>query len=604
MVNLLRGRSMFFLLCFCVLAFGCNSGGGESGSSSGEKHVSAKAGDPNVIIHELSDPDNLNPITYQSAGTGYVLNKISYSLLQTDFETLEYLPVLAKAQPTIEERTDSDGLLITYEIRPEATWDNGDPIVAEDFAFTLKVLMAPSAAVDNARVRPYFEFIEDLKLYPDDPKKMTFVCKEKYIRAKSSTALGPLPRYVYDPENKMAKFTVKQFADNADKYAKDADLLAFGKNFSSPKYEREKGYVVGCGPYEFDGWVTNKNITLKRKKNWWGDKLAGTNNFFTAVPPTVTHETIKDQTTAITAMKSEKLDVMRGIKPKEFVDLPKSEKFTKNFNRHTPIQYAYTYLGLNTRLPKFSDKRVRKAFAHLVDVQTIIDNVQYGLAEQITSEIHPTKPNYHKGLKPYEFSVDKAKALLEEAGWTDTNGNGIRDKMIDGELVEMKVDYTYNSGNDQRESTGLIFKESARKAGVEVSVIPQEWAVYLQNQKRHQFEMCYGAWVSVPLPNDPKQLWHTESYNGGSNYVGFGNAETDKLIEDIRKELDDEKRKQLSMRLQEIQHDECAYLFMFCPKERVAIHNRFEGAKASPYRPGYNEMAFSLGEGKAASATH
>ncbi len=595
--NLFRLTTLSVVVAMCFFS-ACQSDGGSGGSAAAgggasEGSESARAGDPQVILWERSDPDKLNPLTYQGAGAGYVLSKVSYSLMSIDFKSLELVPVLAKANPTIEDRTDGkEGMLITYEIRPEAKWDNGEPILAKDISFTAKFLLAPSTAIDNARTRPYYEFIEDIIEYPDNPRKLTFVCKEKYIRAMSATAMGPLPQYIYDPKKTMDKFTVKEFSANANKYANDPDLVALGKEISSPKFDRE--VLVGCGPYEFVGWETNKRITLKKKKNWWGDQLAGTNGHFNINAPETIHEVIKDMSTAVTALKGEKLDVMRGIDPKAFIDLQKSDKFNQNFKRHTPVEYSYAYLGLNTRIPKFQSKKVRQALAHLVDVETIIDNVQYGLGERVNSPIHPSKKSYNRDIKPYPYDIEKAKKMLEEEGWKDTNGNGVIDKVIEGEKIEMEIDYTFNSTNEQRKATGLIFQESARQAGIKVNVIPQEWAVYLENQKNHKFEMFYGAWISAPLPDDHKQIWHTESYNGGSNYVGFGNAETDELIEQIRRELDDGKRAELNKKLQAIMHDETAYIFLFCPKGRIAIHSRYDNAEASSMRPGYWEPSFSV----------
>jgi peptide/nickel transport system substrate-binding protein len=128
-----------------------------------------------------------------------------------------------------------------------------------------------------------------------------------------------------------------------------------------------------------------------------------------------------------------------------------------------------------------------------------------------------------------------------------------------------------------------------------VNVLTQEWSVYLDNQKNHRFDMFVGSWAATPVPDDPKQIFHTESYNGGSNYVGFGDDKSDALIDSIRIELDEPKRNVLYKRLQQVLHDEVPYIFLFAPTERIAIHNRFSNADASVMRPGYWEAGFSVG---------
>jgi peptide/nickel transport system substrate-binding protein len=167
---------------------------------------------------------------------------------------------------------------------------------------------------------------------------------------------------------------------------------------------------------------------------------------------------------------------------------------------------------------------------------------------------------------------------------------------MDGQLQEMIIEFSYNSGNDERKAVALLFQEEARKAGIKVDVVQQEWAKYLENQKNHRFEMYYGSWIGTPLPNDHKQIYHSSSYDGGSNYVGLANPQIDALIDSMRVELNDDRQAVMSKKFQELLHDECSYIFLFAPKERIAIHKRFTNALVSPMRPGYWEPSFSVSD--------
>ena len=123
-----------FVVSVCTattLFMACSSGGSD------KKEV--KGGKPEVTVWELSDADMLNPIIYSDASAGYILTNMYSQLMNIDFKTLELVPLLAMSKPLIEKTEDGKGLLITYEIRPEATWDNGTPITAKDVEFTLKV---------------------------------------------------------------------------------------------------------------------------------------------------------------------------------------------------------------------------------------------------------------------------------------------------------------------------------------------------------------------------------------------------------------------------------------------------------------------------------
>jgi peptide/nickel transport system substrate-binding protein len=549
-----------------------------------------------VIIHELSDTDMLNPTNYQSADAGYYLGQLFQGLWGTNPTNLKLEPILAKALPT-EEYDSANGLLkYTCELRDEAKWDNGTPITSADVVFSLKMYKAP--VISNEHFRPYFELISDIITYPDNPKKLTIVCNKKYILAKYVCGeFSIMPRYVYDPKNMMESISIKDLNGDLSKVADNPTMKAFATEYNSEKYQREKGYIVGSGPYEFDQWITGQKIILKKKKNWWGEKFSSEYAFI-ANPDKLIYTVIKDQTAALTALKGQKIDVMYGIKPKDFVEqLKTSDKAKENYNLSTPLTMGYYYLGMNMRNPKFENVKVRQALAHLLDVDKIVHVIAYDLGERVNGPITPYKKGaYNDTLKPYDYNIETSKKLLAEAGWKDNNGDGTIDKVIDGKSTEFNITYTYNAGNDLRRDVGLIFKEAARQVGINVDVVPQEWSIYLSNLKKHDFEMYFGGWVGATTPDDPKQIWHTESINGGSNYVFFGTPETDKLIEDIRGELNEDKRNDLYRKFQEIIHDQSPYIFLYSPKERIAIAKKFKDVETFIVRPGFNEAAFKLAQ--------
>jgi peptide/nickel transport system substrate-binding protein len=356
-------------------------------------------------------------------------------------------------------------LKYTAEIREEAVWDNGTPITAKDIAFSIKLYKAP--VISNEQNRPYFELISDVVMYPENPRKFTIVCNKKYILAKSvAGSFAVIPQYIYDPKNLMDKFSIKDINEKFAEVQEDATMKEFATEYNSEKFQRDSGYIVGSGPYAFDQWVTGQKIVLKKKKNWWGEKF---NNEYSyqANPDKLVYTTIKDQTAALTALKGKHLDVMYGIKSKDFVEqLQPSEEVKKNFNLATPLSMAYTYFGINMRNPKFEDVRTRQALAHLSDVEKIIKVIGYGLGERVNGPVNPYKKGaFNDTITPYDFNVAKAKTLLAEAGWKDTNGDGTLDKKLNGQQTEFNITFTYNAGNDSRRDAALIFKEACRQVG-------------------------------------------------------------------------------------------------------------------------------------------
>jgi len=550
-------------------------------------------GSPDVTIHELSDCDMLNPTNYADAASGYIIKNIYQSLLEIDFKTLEMTPLLAESRPLME-KTPEGGLRITFTIRPEAKWDNGEPVKPSDVEFTLKVIKNPK--VKDERIRPYYEFITDFITYPDEPRKFTIVCNEIYVLAEASSGdYAILPEYFYDPKGLMKNYTIKELTLNKDKYENDQKIAEFADSYNSEKRGREKEFISGCGAYTLEEWATGQRVVLKRKDNWWGDQLKSVNNYFVASPPKIIYQTINDQTTALVALKAGNLDVMRSIKSKDFATITESKKVTDNFNTYTPMMLSYTYIGLNTRIPQLSDVKVRQAFSHLVDVDKQIKIIKYGQAQRIIGPIHPSKKaEYNTDIVPYDYNPEKAKLMLAEAGWKDTDGDGVLDKVVNGQKVQMNLEFTYNAGNDERKATALLLQEEARKIGININVVAQDWSVYTENLKNHKFQIFFGAFVQAPVPNDHKQIFHTESYNGSSNYTGFGNATSDALIDSIRVEMDEAKRAQMNKRFQVILHDDAPFIFLYSPTERIAIHKRFTNAEPSVMRPGYWEAGFTL----------
>jgi len=515
----------------------------------------------------------LTPLNTSDSGATIIFLHVFQTLVQIDFKDYSIAPVLAKARPVYTELPGGK-LQADMEIRPEATWDNGEPITGHDVDFSIRVLKNPKT--DSKALKPYLEDIEEIIIDKDNPKKFTLIYAKPYMIAESAlTDFYIIPAYVYDPDGIMEKFTVKELYEAAKdgSLENDPNIIKFADQYNGSQFQRE--VVVGSGAYDFLCWQVNQRVVLKLKENWWGHQVAKENHWFEAFPEVLIFETINDLTTATVALKGEKLDAMRGIEPKPFVtDLRESKKFTSKFHTATPPLFSYDYMAMNERRDKFSDVRTRKALAHIMNVDQLIESFCYGLGERVASFTHPSlTERLNPNVKPYAHDHAKAKELLTAAGWKDTDGDGTLDKEIDGEKVDFTIDLHFNTGNSRRERACLIFQEEARKAGIKVNILPLEWSVMLERAKSNNFDMVTMGWISSPLESDPKQIWHTDSQTGGgSNYAGFGNAKTDQIIDDLRKEMNDQKRYALYHQLHQEIHDDVPYIFLLAQKERIAIN--------------------------------
>ena len=576
------------LLSLSMILSSC--GGDEK--KKGDDGQSATKYENRVVVHTSADMDQYNPMNYRGETTSYVNSHVYQQLVMMDFQSYEMVPVLAKDRPKIE-REVGGGMKMTFEIRSEAKWDDGSPITAKDVEFSLKAIKNPKT--DCARRRPYVEFITDMVIDANNPKKFTFICDKAYHLGEEATdIIYILPKHVYDPNNLMDNFTVAELSSKSIELASNSTIVEFADFFNSEKFQKE--ISAGSGPYEILKWENGARIVLKKKADWWGAKLADENMYFQAGPDEIVYEIIKDQTTALTTLKDEGLDVMSRIPVRDFVEkLPKDGHFNKLYQTLSPAKFAYEYIGINLRRPKFQDVRVRRALAHVVDVDNLIKTLSYGLGERVVGIIHPDKKIYYNhDILPYDYNIEKAKALLEEAGWADTNGDGVVDKMIDGVQTEFEVTLFFNSENDVRKKIALFVHNEAKKVGIKINVVNEEHVTLIGRITSHDFDMFVAGWITGPGESDPKQLWHSESYNKGSNYIGFGNAESDKLIEEIRSTLDQDARAKLYKQFQQILHDEVPYIFLMSQKERIAVHKKWGNVYGSGVRPGFWTSGFML----------
>lgn len=576
---MIKNSFVYMSTCIFLLVGACKCGSKTSSSDLGKNEL---------IVHELSDPDKLNPSTSTSADATYIEDMIFMKLIDVDKKTMSITPELAVSLPTVVEITEGEykgGLAITYEIRPDAIWDDGSPVLASDVEFTYKTLLHP--LIDNEQGRSTIEFIKEVKIDPSNPRKFTVYTPIKYYLAEFvSGSINVIQEKHYDPKGLMKNISLKEINNEKNHSGyKSSDIHQnFAKDFNSEKYQREKDGVEGNGPYKFESWVTSQRIILTKKKNWWGDKAG-----FKAYPDKITYEIINDWAAVNSSLRNNSLDIVHGMSPKTYISDMQDEKMKANYDFATPMELSYVYIGINTKDMRLSDLKVREALAHCVDVQQIIHSLLYDLGDPMNGPIQPAKKYYDKSLKAYEFNIEKAKQLLSEAGWEDSDGDGIRDKTINGTKMSLSFNMKFNKGNDTREKIALLVKEEAKLVGIEINPVIKEWTVFIEETKKHNFDLFIGGWVGDPINDDPIQIWHTKSYNGGSNYVGFGDRTSDALIDNLRTELDATKREALFYQFQNIVHDQIPYIFLYQPKNRLILNKRFEMESYSS-RPGFDEL--------------
>jgi peptide/nickel transport system substrate-binding protein len=520
-----------------------------------------------LVIHSMSDPEQLNPLTSNDSASSEVLGFIFEGLLTREPRTLELKPLIAEARPEISQ----DKLTYTFKIRKDVRFQDGRPVTGEDVLFSVKAIKCPF--VNAPFLRVYFNSLIDAELI--DPHTVRFVTKEPYFLNES--VLGGIllmPRHYYDPEKLLQRLTVRDLTRDPVKLPSEAKKFAdqFNRNFNRNP--------LGSGPYRFGDWKTGREIELMRDLNYWGN---GKESIDQPHLDRLKFRVVNNMDAALVRLKSGSLDFMEALQPVQVVRGTNSERFNREFKKYEYYAPTYTYIGWNNEHPIFRDKRVRQAMTYLTDRKQIVKSVLFDLGEVVDSHIYFFRPEYDKSLKSYPFDPQKALALLNEAGWRDSDGDGVLDKVIDGKKVPLRFEIKVNSGNAVRKSVALVLLDELKKHGIAASVRELDWTIFLNDVKNHQFDAVVLGWQMSTTEPDAYQVWHSsQAANKGSNAISYKNARVDEILEAYRREFDAQKRIQMYKEFQEIIHDEQPYTFLYVGKRVSAVHRRLQGIEVFP----------------------
>ena len=512
-------------------------------------------------------PRRLNPITDNSAINSDVYELCHDSLCDRPAKTPEHWRSSLAESVVIE----NDYKTYVFKIRKGVKWQRPNiasqpayqwlakdvELTAHDFKYMLDMILDP--AVDCPSLRNYYEDIDRSEVVDDYTLKIMWK-RKVYTSLTASLSLTPLPRHIY-------RF-------NADGSAVPPEQL--GVTFNKHWFDEIRG-VVGVGKFIFDQYEPDKIMVFRRNPDYWGapyhyDKVEW-------------NLEVKKPDAQLIAFKNGQAHVY-GLSPLKY----KSEVIDRKETRFAAIDptnpkagrtgelgwervkaHGFSYLGWNMRRPFFSDRRVRQAMTHAFPKQRIIDEVLFGLGESIWSDVHPDNQHCNKNLKPYDFDLAAAKTLLNEAGWTDTDGDGVIDKVIDGKKTNFSFMIKYMSNSPESDSMLLIFKNELRKLGIELEPKPFEWAELMRVYEDKDFDAVVGSWLT-DWEMDYFQLWHSTQaeVQGGSNHCGFVNKRVDELADKLRLTFDTSERIAIVKVIQAILHEEQPYTF-FKSREGIFI---------------------------------
>lgn len=545
-----------------------------------------------LIVGIKSDLVGLNPVNHSGGNVLRIMKHIMPSLVDFDPVSGAIIPVLIEKLP--ERKDDGEKVIYSFRFRKEAKWPNGTPVTVDDYIFSLKVAFNRKIR-GNSWTRA-LSIIEDVVVDTTDKLVCHVVLKKNIANAVGYFAgFELLPAYHYDPNHLLSPFPLKDFltVEAFDRlWTSHPEITEFAKAFSQEKYIRDPESVVGAGPYRLDKWESNERIVLVKRKNYWADSIKNITPILVGYPDTIIYKIVSDDVAISLLIKNQKLDVEKDLNAVEFLKLKENPAVAKNYDFYTPSSSTTYLVLLNTQSPKL-DKVVRNALARCIDLNQIIDVVTSGLGIKVVSPLSPQSPYYNEHLKPITKNIEKAKELLDDAGWVDRNGDGFREKQINGQEVSLNLDIVIGP-NMVGKLAGPILKSSAEKIGIKVSLVNVAGREMLSRVRAPKFEMAILGIAMAPTDYDPYGSWHSDNAGKkGKNYSRFVSSKMDEVINELRLASTENEKKKLYTEFQETLYDEQPVIYLFAPVNKIIVQNRWKPLISS-VRPGFFENAFRL----------
>lgn len=534
----MRRVSVPAVLAMALLAHASCTGGteGEVKPPDGAPPTAGGAKDT-LVVAVQGDIDSLNPVVYTSAADSMIMQQIYVNLVESDFDcSLKKLPGLAT-----EWAWSEDGKTLSMTLDPSYTWADGTKVTAEDLQFTYELIGDKNVATPRAEYTT--RLVEGARPRIIDPTHIEWQFTEAYDRDTqiSHVSLGIVPKHVL----------------------KDADRATLkGNTFS-------KDPLVN-GPFKIATYEPAQRLVLEPNEKYTGPE---------SMKPElgrVIFRILPDYSTRLLEMQSGTVDMMDQVYPPDADELVGKNPDVRIVKRGWR---GMDYVAWNLTNPMFADKRVRQALAMSVDVDGIIGKMLTlksgeAVARPAIGTITPELcAAYNDDVKPFPFDPTKAKAMFADAGWTDSNGDGVLDK--DGKKFSFTL--MTNTENKRRGEAAVRLQANFKDVGVEMNIERVEFNAMTEHLRNREFEAVLGGW-SAALFVDPSDVWHSDrpDHKSEFNYTGYKSTKADELIDAGLRTPETEKAAPIWRELQAVIYDDQPYMFLWWTNELVAIDKRFE----------------------------
>lgn len=516
-------------------------------------HSQATPSNAQLTIGMTQEFESLNPLLASMSASTWIGALVGRPLAvvnpQWQWECMSCtdLPSLENGKAKIIEKNGIKVISVDWELKPNLKWGDGQPITGKDFRLAWEITRAPNVSVAS---KEQTLNIAEFNLDPKNPLKFTTVYKE-VLYNYFQLPLIPVPSHVEGPIWNKSK-------DQTGAYEK---LTAYTTKPTDPG--------LSSGPYIVSEVKMGSHVIVKRNPHWSGKKPDIERIIFKLIPNTQALEA---------SLLSKEIDMINELG----MSFDQATEFEKRMGRDPKLKAAYqvvftdglTYehIDLNLRNPYLADKRVRQAMLYGINRQKLSDSLFGGKQPVARSMIHPKDVYYTTDLPSYEYNLDKAKELLEQAGWK-AEGDG---RKKDGKILEFTIMTT--AQNKTRELVETFIQSELKKIGIRISIKNEPARVFFgETLPKGKWDgLAMFAWTSSPDSPPRTTLHSTEIPNeknsfAGQNYSGFSNPKVDEIFDQVRGELSLDKRKVLMIELQKIYSEEVPVLPLFMRSEIAVL---------------------------------
>lgn len=521
-----------------------NEGEAESGlikASDPTKVPPAAQQRKDTLIIATVDPKGIFNPMYQQTAYDFFIN---YTLFDTFLEVKTdgtYTESLASKVDVSE-----DGLKYTFHLKPDVKFTDGTPMTVKDYVFTLKMYLDKSYDGDS------------------DPLSYNIVGAKEYNEGKATEVSGLKVIDDHTVEVTVSEATALTYAELGT-----VPILPesyYGKAYKQGNLDGVKALnskPLGSGQYMLKAYKPGQEVDLEANASYFRGAPKIKNVIF---------KTGTD-TTHLTNMTSGATDLNADIAVTE--DNVETLKALGFANINLLPNNGYGYIAFNHKLDKFKDVKVRQALTYGLNRAEIVEAIYGPYARVINVPQSNVSWAYtEEGIETYDFNIEKAKQLLDEAGWK-VGSDGIREK--DGK--KFSINFSATADNPVVDALLPVMTQNYQELGIKLEKETLDFNAISDKQNTGDFEMFFAAWGLTPDPDT------TVFMTGGpQNRIGYSNEKVDELTKKGKYERDVEKRKEIYKELYQEINKDVPTILMYQRSNMVTYSARVDGFDISPYK--------------------